>query len=165
MATFVMETANDPGLIGQTVDCFAIGAAPSGWPLFIGDSLGTSDVGYDITINFSQLQFISHGLGYLPGDANMILGVWQPQVIGSDVTYLVAYFRGINPPCLLGDPGIFCAADVNGDCSVIGSDVTKMVSYFRGLTQLQYCPDYEPLWPTPDDLPVEMPAGWPGCGE
>jgi hypothetical protein len=46
---------------------------------------------------------------FFPGDANMINGEWPPNVIGSDVTYLVGYFRGFNEACLLGYPGFFCA--------------------------------------------------------
>jgi hypothetical protein len=91
----------------------------------------------------------------------MIVGQWSPQVIGGDVTYMVGYFRGINEACMLG--GFYCAADANGDCLVIGSDVTKMVSYFRGLTELDFCPDYPPAWPTPGDLPENAPSGWPNC--
>jgi hypothetical protein len=78
-------------------------------------------------------------------------------VVGSDVTYLVGYFRALNQPCLLD--GFYCAADVNGDCLIIGSDVTKLVTYFRGLANLSYCPDYEPAWPTPNDCPEDVPAG------
>jgi hypothetical protein len=100
---------------------------------------------------------------YLPGDANMSNGQWPAQVIGSDVTYLVGYFRGINPGCDIA--GFYNSADVNGDCLVIGSDVTRMVNYFRGLNQISYCPDYPPLWLSPDDLPTTMPDGWPNCEE
>ncbi|MCP4581990.1 MAG: hypothetical protein GY839_10250, partial [candidate division Zixibacteria bacterium] len=88
-------------------------------------------------------------------------GIWPPAVIGSDVTYLVNYFRAISGPCLLD--GFFASADANGDCLVIGSDVTKLVTYFRGLTSLSYCPDYEPAWHDPSELPEEAPAGWPNC--
>jgi hypothetical protein len=98
---------------------------------------------------------------YLPGDANMPNGIWPPAVIGADVTYLVNYFRAISGPCLLDD--FYCSADVNGDCLVIGSDVTRLVNYFRGLSDIVWCPDYEPCWPTPDDLPADMPSGWPNC--
>jgi hypothetical protein len=103
------------------------------------------------------------GYAYYPGDANMYNGAWPPAVIGGDVTYLVNYFRGLssNPACLLGD--FFCSGDANGDCQVIGSDVTRMVSYFRGLSPINYCPNYEPAWLTPEDLPVEAPGNWPGC--
>ena len=57
------------------------------------------------------------------GDANA-----DGNLIGSDVTYLVAYFRGLNPA---PDPPF--AGDANGDCSIIGSDVTYLVQYFRGI--------------------------------
>jgi hypothetical protein len=100
---------------------------------------------------------------YLPGDANMSNGIWPPVLIGSDVTYLVGYFRGLNPGCKIGNPLFYCSGDANGDCQIIGSDVTKLVSYFRGIAAIEYCPDYVPLWPTPDDLPTEGPSGWPNC--
>ncbi len=98
---------------------------------------------------------------YLPGDANMAAGSWPPNVIGADVTYLVNYFRAIAAPCLVG--GFYNSADANGDCSVIGADVTYLVQYFRGAGDLQYCPDYETAWPTPEDLPIDAPSGWPNC--
>ena len=100
---------------------------------------------------------------YVPGDVSMANGTWPPAVIGSDVTYLVNYFKinPANPSCLIN--GLFCAADVNGDCQVIGGDVTKLVSYFRGLATLEYCPDFPPAWETPAACPLEPPVGWPGC--
>ncbi|MCP4583855.1 MAG: DUF4347 domain-containing protein [candidate division Zixibacteria bacterium] len=98
---------------------------------------------------------------FIPGDANMPNGIWPPMVIGADVTYLVNYFRGIAVPCLLD--GFYCPADVNGDCLVIGSDVTRLVNYFRGISEIYWCPDYSPTWPTPDDLPPDAPVGWPNC--
>ena len=58
----------------------------------------------------------------IPGDAN-----GDGRVLGSDVTYLVGYFRGVNPP-----PNPYLAGDANGDCLVLGSDVTYLVNYFRG---------------------------------
>jgi len=107
------------------------------------------------------------GYPYLPGDVNMAIGAWPPAAIGSDVTYLVNFFRGMptSIPCKYdGDLGLFwCSADANGDCNVIGSDVTKLVNVFRGLTMMSYCATYEPLWHTPAELPAEMPVGWPGC--
>jgi hypothetical protein len=98
---------------------------------------------------------------YLVGDVNMSNGQWPAIVIGSDVTYLVSYFRGLTQPCLLGD--LFCSADANGDCLVIGSDVTKLVNYFRGLTELSFCPDNPACWLTTDNLPDQRPENWPGC--
>ena len=98
---------------------------------------------------------------YVPGDANMWVGQWPPLVIGSDVTFLVNYFRGTTHGCLVS--GFYCSGDANGDCQVIGSDVTRMVTYFRGLAGISYCADYEPSWPTPENCPVDSPAGWPNC--
>jgi hypothetical protein len=98
---------------------------------------------------------------YRPGDANMWVGAWPPAVLGGDVTYLVNYFGGINPPCNLD--GFYCSADINGDCQVLGNDVTAFVNFFRGLGTIQYCPDYPPAWPTPGDIPAEAPPGWPNC--
>jgi len=100
---------------------------------------------------------------YFPGDANMHNGTWPPQLIGSDVTYLVNFFRGLteNPACKIAS--FYCAADINGDCSVIGSDVTRLVNFFRGMNQVSYCPDYEPAWHIPSDFPLLAPSGWPNC--
>ena len=109
------------------------------------------------------------GFDYMLGDVNMYNGTWPPSVIGSDVTYLVNYFRGMstNPACLLHNPlatvaptYFFAAADINGDCNVIGSDVTRLVNYFRGTVSISNCLDYPPNWPP---VPPSAPAGWPGC--
>ncbi len=100
---------------------------------------------------------------YLPGDVNMHAGLWPPSVNGSDVTYLVNYFRGLplSVPCLYGD--FFCSADANGDCEVIGADVTYMVNYFLGRNALRFCPDYPPVWETQDEVPAQEYIGWPPC--
>jgi hypothetical protein len=47
---------------------------------------------------------------------------------GSDVTYLVAYFKG-----LAGCPCTIKAGDANGNGFVDGGDVTYLVRYFKGL--------------------------------
>ncbi len=60
---------------------------------------------------------------FIPGDAN-----GDGFLLASDVTYLVRYPKGINPP-----PDPLLAGDANGDCQVIGSHVTFMVRYFKGL--------------------------------
>ncbi len=62
---------------------------------------------------------------YIHGDVNC-----DDRIIGSDVTYLVNYFRAIAAPFC--DP--FLRGDTNGDCAVIGSDVTFLVNYFRGIS-------------------------------
>jgi len=59
---------------------------------------------------------------FIPGDAN-----GDGEVRTSDVTYLVSYFRGDNPP-----PEPLLAGDVNGDCEVTVADVIYFVLYFRG---------------------------------
>ncbi len=96
---------------------------------------------------------------YLPGDVNMALGIWPPQCIGGDVTYLVGYFIGGGQASCNLD-GFWASADINGDCTIIGGDVTALVGYFVAGGSLEPCPDYEPLWPP---LPDEAPAGWPNC--
>ncbi|MCD6163449.1 MAG: immune inhibitor A [candidate division Zixibacteria bacterium] len=70
----------------------------------------------DTTLDF-MLQ-----LDFLPGDAN-----GDGSVIGSDITYLAAYFKGQNPA-----PAPFLSGDANGDCQVIGSDIVYLIAYFRG---------------------------------
>lgn len=58
----------------------------------------------------------------LHGDANC-----NGMVLGSDIVYLVNYFRGFQDcPCSK------CAGDANDDGNILGSDVTWMVRYFRG---------------------------------
>ena len=113
--------------------------------------------------HYPVLKITAARSAYLLGDVNMYNGSWPPAVIGSDVTYLVNYFRGISTshPCLLD--GFWGSADVNGDCHVIGSDVTRLVGYFRGQGVLQTCPDHLPLWENSQDLPQEAPPDWPGC--
>ena len=166
------------------IETVALAFAPVAHDSIVGDTywytIGVNDSGttvnyYLVAIDNQDMrtqsstysyQCTSHpqGFAYLPGDANMFNGAWPPVVIGSDVTYLVNFFRGIssNPACLIG--GFYCSADINGDCSVIGSDVTRLVNYFRGSGSVSFCEDYPSMWPTPDDLPEEAPSGWPNCG-
>jgi len=59
---------------------------------------------------------------FIPGDTN-----GDGEVLGSDVTYLVNFFRGLGPA-----PEPLLAGDTNGDCLVIGSDVTYLVRYLSG---------------------------------
>lgn len=60
---------------------------------------------------------------FIPGDANH-----DGLVRGSDVIYLVGFFKGFNP-----EPQPLRAGDANGDCLVLGGDVTYLVRYFKGL--------------------------------
>lgn len=156
--TFAVHVRDDLELDNEVaMDAIGLGLDPVTGGINFGDPYGGP--GYTYTAYFSPIKFIN--LYYTPGDANMYNGIWPPGVIGSDVTYLVNYFRGAVEPCLLED--FYCAADVNGDCRVVGSDVTRLVSYFRQLGELSYCPDYPPAWPTIDDIPETMPEGWPEC--
>jgi len=101
------------------------------------------------------------GYEYVPGDCNMALGLWEPSVIGGDVSYLVGYFIGSGMlPCNLD--GFWASADVSGDCVVIGGDVSALVGYLIGTNPaILYCPDYPPAWL--EGLPPSAPAGWPNC--
>jgi len=101
------------------------------------------------------------GYEYLPGDCNMALGIWPPDVVGGDVTYLVDYFIGQgNAPCKLDD--FWASADVTGDCMIIGGDVSALVGYLIGtIPAILYCPDYEPAWL--EGIPDDPPDGWPNC--
>jgi hypothetical protein len=109
-------------------------------PAFSSDSVGISISAFDMPVDeYSDTVYIetTHPVDYLirmplnftvymHGDVNC-----DNQIIGSDVTYLVNYFRGlVGPAC---DP--FLRADTNGDCNVIGSDVTYLVNYFRGMAE------------------------------
>ena len=113
-----------------------------------------------LTVNLT-IPFL--GYAYVPGDANMYLTGWPPRIIGSDVTYLLNYFSGLDvcPPCYLN--GLWASADVNGDCSVTGQDITRFITFFRGLTEIEYCPGYPPQWLSTGALPHYPPQSWPAC--
>jgi len=64
---------------------------------------------------------------YIPGDVNGDL-----QVMGSDVTYLVRYFKGLGLPPPVEVNGFYPGADANGDCQNRGGDVTYLVAFFKG---------------------------------
>ncbi|OGC94674.1 MAG: hypothetical protein A2W25_15745 [candidate division Zixibacteria bacterium RBG_16_53_22] len=95
---------------------------------------------------------------YTPGDIN---GSGTPN--GIDVTYGVAYFKGIvppppvdcNPPCTAVPDPFYAAMDVNGTCSTNGIDITYYVSYLKGQQpSLLYCEDCPPA---DGILPVRSP--------
>ncbi|MCP4582003.1 MAG: carboxypeptidase regulatory-like domain-containing protein [candidate division Zixibacteria bacterium] len=159
VARFVVEVVDDTSIVGDTVSCLSGGVNE------LGDSSSVftfEDIPLTLTEHFCQLA-ITDGYPYLPGDVNMFNGAWPPVIIGGDVTYLVNYFRLLpsSQPCLLD--GFWASADANGDCLVIGSDVTRLVNFFRSLGEIVYCPDYTPLWPSPDDIPTIAPINWPNC--
>lgn len=83
---------------------------------------------------------------FVPGDVS-----GDGNVIGSDVTYAVNYFRSIgsHPPdsCFNESAGawLYTAADANGSCEFIGSDVTFLINFFRGSgPPPRWCPETPP---------------------
>ncbi|MCP4582275.1 MAG: carboxypeptidase regulatory-like domain-containing protein [candidate division Zixibacteria bacterium] len=162
--TFLVNTSEDHALGGLIVnDAIGPGYDPDQGPAYLGDCSGGPL--YSLSQLFSPVRLVSYE--YLPGDIGMRNGGWPPMAIGGDVTYLVGYFRsgGHAETHRCDLDGFWASADVNGDCDILGSDVTRMVNYFRGMTDLTWCPDYPPAWPTYDDLPTEAPEGWPNCEE
>jgi hypothetical protein len=101
---------------------------------------------------------------YVPGDIN-----GDGNVIASDVTYGVRYFKGLgNPPTdscyhdsIPNSHWLYVAGDVNGDCQFRGSDITRLVSYFKGSAAIVFCPWTPPTGPfkslryKPDGLGIE----------
>ena len=159
--SFRLHTKDTDTLSGQIFDdAMQMGYDPLIGPARVGDTLYS--YGYPVHVSYPVVVYLPR-YAYLLGDVNMYNATWPPAVIGSDVTYLVNYFRGLSTshPCLLDS--FWGSADVNGDCHVIGSDVTRLVGYFRGQGELQACPDHLPLWETPQGVPQEAPPVWPGC--
>jgi hypothetical protein len=108
---------------------------------------------------------ILSGYAYMPGDANMGSGGWKPAILGADGTILLQYLRSYEVvTCPLGGTGFWMSADANGSCDIAGADATRIIQYLRGQAAAPtYCPDYMPLWLTPDDAPETAPDGWPNC--
>lgn len=83
----------------------------------------TDELGHVRNIAYYNGQVTIHYSGIRRGDANC-----NGTLTGSDVTYLVGYFKGTQvEPCALR------AGDANGDNRINGSDVTYLVRYFKGL--------------------------------
>lgn len=81
---------------------------------------------------------------FVPGDVN-----GDKMVIGSDITYGVAYFCGqVSPPpdsFFIDGSWLYAAADVNGNCEFLGSDIVYLVRYFQGAgTAPIWCPQIQP---------------------
>lgn len=98
----------------------------------------------DPTLRLARFQPPLEYCIYEPGDIN-----GDGDVIGSDVTYGVQYFRGIGAPpadsCWddTTSSWVYVAADVNGNCQFLGSDITYLVRYFRGQhNSILHCPRF-----------------------
>ena len=89
------------------------------------------------TLFVDSIEVVPYCADAVAGDAN-----GDGYVIGSDVSFLTNYFRGlVTPPdsCQCPTNFLYHAADANGDCSVIGSDVTYLLNYFSGGSAPHFC--------------------------
>ena len=98
----------------------------------------------DPTLRLSRYQPPLEYCTYEPGDIN-----GDGNVISSDITYGVQYFRGLGdpPPDSCWDSTtsswLYVAADANGSCDFLGSDITYLVNYFRGInSSIRQCPRF-----------------------
>lgn len=91
---------------------------------------------------------------YVPGDANMGVSTFPPEVVGGDVTYLVRFFdMAQTAPCLFD--GFWASADATGDCLILGGDVSYLVRYFALLLPAPTgCPDFPHIYPTEENYPA-----------
>jgi hypothetical protein len=145
IASFALQASEDTSLTDDIIYCFGRGFNLLQGGSNSSDSLG--NVSYKIVESFSPVYFRSASgeCDFTPGDANS-----DGVIIGSDVTFTVGYFRGLNHPadsCWndLEQDWLYSALDANGDCKVIGSDVTFLVGYFRGIQpEIHWCPEIPP---------------------
>jgi hypothetical protein len=94
--------------------------------VFVSDSFGFTNATYFYS---GSVQMALDPSLIIRGDANC-----NGERRGSDVTYLVGYFKGLSDgPCMLR------AGDANCDDFVSGGDVTYLVRYFKGVGQ-EPCP-------------------------
>lgn len=113
--------------------------------------INTNDPANQQVVVIVELVVSGSACSYMLGDIN-----GDRNVLGSDVTYGVRYFKslGLQPPdsCFMDSTQayIYVSGDVNGNCEFRGSDITRLVSYFKGATSLAYChffpPSILPLW-------------------
>lgn len=109
-------------------------------PLYFGPQLGllpTDDI--DAITCFGPNGMPGCG-PYILGDVN-----GDGTRLGSDVTFLVRYFKGLSiPPYQCYDVSnkamLYSAGDLNGDCQLRGADVTRLVAYFKGVASISACP-------------------------
>jgi hypothetical protein len=139
LVTFAFKLKNDISLLGDTIN-----ALGSGYSSILNYSAGLDTLGngYNITEHFSPIVVVSpeYYCSYLLGDIN-----GDGHLLGSDVTYLVRYFKRFGPPpvdsCFVDSLGdyLYPAADVNGNCELRGSDVTRLVGYFKSIATINFC--------------------------
>jgi hypothetical protein len=138
--TFAFKLKDDISLLGDTLNGLTTGYSEALGYSFAGDTFGGP--GYYINEHFSPIVVVSpeYYCSYLLGDVN-----GDGNLMGSDVTYLVRYFKGFGPPppdsCFIDSLGdyLYPAADVNGNCELRGSDVTRLVGYFKSIATINFC--------------------------
>jgi len=109
--------------------------------------LTSNDVDQPVTV--IDVQFEIEGIcAYIPGDVNS-----SGAANGIDVTFMVTYFKGGNPPHEECEPCstiyhgnmLYPQGDVNGNCAWNGIDVTYFVAYLKGIGQpIRYCDNCAP---------------------
>ena len=84
----------------------------------------------------------AQGCDYIPGDIN-----GNGTVNGIDVTFAVAYFKGLqvppidcNPPCTGVPDPFYAAGDVNGDCRFNGIDIVWWIHHGPPFRWCPACP-------------------------
>jgi hypothetical protein len=140
LITFAFKLKDDISLLGDTLNGLTTGYSEALGFSAACDTFGGP--GYHIIEHFSPIVVVSpeYYCSYLLGDVN-----GDGNLMGSDVTYLVRYFKGFGPPppdsCYLDSLGdyLYPAADVNGNCELRGSDVTRLVGYFKSIATINFC--------------------------
>jgi len=106
------DLGNGTAILTWTPDTSQISFDPYPFLFVVTDQFGLAD----------SLQIVIEVIGWIRGDAN-----GNGMLQGSDITYLVNFFRGQVPIPYPEGRG-----DANGDGWIIGSDVTYLVQYFSG---------------------------------
>jgi hypothetical protein len=139
--TFVIKTAPDSTIAGDTIACIGPGVSSTLGPASAGDT--ANEFGYKVTQYFSPMKFrLPYGTcDYVPGDMS-----GDGAVMPGDVTYGVRYFKGIgnSPIDSCWDSNLhqwlYPAGDVNGDCEFRASDISYLVAYFKAINPaIQHC--------------------------
>jgi hypothetical protein len=144
--TMVIVIADDPLLIGDTVNCMR-----SGISHYFGHSGANGAI--DFREHFSPLCFVQRPetCDYIPGDIN-----GDGTFMGIDITYGLFYLKGhgMAPPdsCyhpdLPGNHWLHSAGDINGNCEFTGADLIWLSNYITnpGRRRIQWCVLTPPIW-------------------
>lgn len=108
-----------PSPAGTRDSMIVIGLTPGAGYYFC---LMSFDEEYNVSGLSNSPHVIAGTADFVPGDAN-----GDGFVRGSDVLYMLGFFRGINPP-----PQPYYAGDANGDCTLGPADITYLTNFFKG---------------------------------